>query len=101
MLNIPYFRAFRCKWYILNNKDNLRKIFNAKSNECIFLTCSSHCISYVVFNRTLVVEKSMHIIFDDTNDSLQRKNSYGDEMLEASKSKDNKKKEQVENKDGE
>ena len=35
--NIYYFRAFGCKWYVLNNgKDNLDK-FDPKSDEGIFL----------------------------------------------------------------
>ena len=65
--NISYFHPFGTKCYILNNgKDNLAK-FDAKSDEGVFLGYSLTSKAYRVFNkRTLVVEESIHIIFDDT-----------------------------------
>jgi hypothetical protein len=39
--NIGYFKVFRCKCFVLNDRDNLGK-FDAKSNEGIFLGYSSN-----------------------------------------------------------
>ncbi|GMI87468.1 hypothetical protein HRI_002416100 [Hibiscus trionum] len=76
--NISYFHPFGCKCSVLNNgKDNLGK-FDAKSDEAIFLCYSSNSKSYRVFNkRTLVVEDSIHVVFDDN--LLPRKDSCDDD----------------------
>ena len=48
-----------------NGKDNLRK-FDAKSDEGIVIGYSSQSKAYRVFNkRTLVVEESIHAVFDN------------------------------------
>ena len=50
-----------------NGKDVLEK-FDPSSDEAIFLGYSSHSKAYKVFNkRTLCVEESMHVLFDETN----------------------------------
>ncbi|KAL5560474.1 hypothetical protein UlMin_036685 [Ulmus minor] len=65
--NIKYFRVFGCKCFILNQKDDLGK-FDSKSDVGIFLGYSSSSKSYRVYNRrTLVVEESVHIVFDESN----------------------------------
>ena len=65
--NIGYFKVFGCKCFILNTKKNLGK-FDSKSDIGIFLGYSSSSKAYRVFNkRTLVVEESMHVIFDESN----------------------------------
>jgi len=58
-----HLRVFRCKCFILNNgKDNLGK-FGAKADEDIFLG--------IVYNkRTMLIEETMHITFDDFNQRL-------------------------------
>ena len=54
-----------------NNKDNLDK-FDAKSDKDIFLRYSIHSKTYRVYNkRTLVMEKSVRITFNEHN-SLSR-----------------------------
>ena len=63
--NISYFHVFGCKCFIHNNeKKNLKK-FDARSDEGIFL---GYCISskaYKVFNKnSLIIEESMHVVFD-------------------------------------
>ena len=70
--NVSYFHTFGCKCFIHNNgKDNLGK-FDARSDEGIFLGYSTSNKTYKVYNkRTLVVEESMHVIFDDTNNSTK------------------------------
>ncbi|KAK8508672.1 hypothetical protein V6N13_116185 [Hibiscus sabdariffa] len=76
--NISYFHPFGCKCFVLNNgKDNLGK-FDAKSDEAIFLGYSLNSKAYRVFNkRTLVVEESIHVVFDDN--LLPRKDSCDDD----------------------
>ena len=64
---ILYLRVFGCKCFILNIKDNLGK-FDSKADEGIFLGYSTFSKAYRVFHkRTLVVEKSMHVVFDESN----------------------------------
>ena len=71
--NISYFKVFGSKCFILNTKDNLGK-FDAKSNVGIFLGYSSSSKAYRVFNKkTMVVEESVHVVFDESNESLERR----------------------------
>ena len=50
-----------------NRKDVLEK-FDPRSDEPIFLGYSSHSKAYKVFNkRTLCVEESVHVLFDESN----------------------------------
>ena len=56
-----------------NGKYSLGK-FDAKSDEAIFLDYSTASKAFRVFNkRTLVVEESIHIVFDETNDFHQER----------------------------
>ncbi|GMI64627.1 hypothetical protein HRI_000132000 [Hibiscus trionum] len=60
-------------------RDYLGK-FDAKSDEAIFLGYSLNFIAYRVFNkRTLVVEKSIHVVFDEN--LLPRKDSCDDDNV--------------------
>ena len=78
--NISYFKVFRSKYFILDTNDNLRK-FDAKSNVMIFLGYSSSSKAYKVFNKlTMVLEESIHVFFDEFNDSLQRRESVDDDV---------------------
>ena len=70
---ILYLRVFGCKCFILNTKDNLGK-FDSKADEGIFLGYSTTSKAYRVFNkRTLVVEESMYVVFDESNSLNPRK----------------------------
>ena len=73
--NIVYLHVFGCRCFVLNNgKERLEK-FDAKFDEAIFLGYSSSSKAFRVFNkRTLVVEESIHVVFDETNDLPSRKN---------------------------
>ena len=66
--NVEYFRAFSCRCFVLNNgKDHLGK-FDSKADEGIFLGYNSNSASYRIFNkRTLIVESSVHVTFDESN----------------------------------
>ncbi|KAH9725263.1 Integrase catalytic domain-containing protein [Citrus sinensis] len=71
--NIGYFKVFGCKCFVLNTKDNLGK-FDSKSDVDIFLGYSNSSKAYRVYNkRTLVVEESMHVTFDESNPSSMEK----------------------------
>ena len=73
---ISYLKVFGCKCFILNTKDNLGK-FDSKADEEIFLAYSTSSKAYRVFNkRTLVVEESMHVVFNETN-SLDPRRDIG------------------------
>ena len=69
--------------FCLNNgKDNFSK-FNAKSDEGIFLGYSLHSKVYRVYKtRTMTVEKSIHVAFDETNLLGSRKDLI-DDVVEA------------------
>ncbi|RVW47390.1 Retrovirus-related Pol polyprotein from transposon RE1 [Vitis vinifera] len=86
--NISYFKVFGCKSFILNTKDNLGK-FDAKSDVGIFLGYSTSSKAFRVFNkRTMVIEESIHVIFDESNNSLQERESFDDDLgLETSMEK--------------
>ena len=72
-LKISYLRVFGCKCFILNTKNNLGK-FDSKADEEIFLGYSTSSKAYRIFNKmSLVVEESMHVIFDETNSLDPRK----------------------------
>ena len=78
--NISYFKVFGSKCFILNTKDNLGK-FDAKSNVGIFFGYSSSSKAYRVFNKkTMVVEESVHVVFDESNESLERRESVNDDV---------------------
>ena len=73
---ISYLRVFGCKCFILNTKDNLEK-FDSKVDEGIFLGYSTSSKSYRIFNkRTLVVEDSIHVLFNESNSLDPRKDIY-------------------------
>jgi len=66
--NIGYLKVFGYKCYILNNgKENLGK-FDEKTDNGIFLGYSLTIHAYRVYNKRLMtVEKSVHIIFYESN----------------------------------
>ena len=69
--SIGFFHTFWYKCYVWNNgKDNLGK-FDSKSDKTIFLEYSTTSKVFQVFNkRTLIVEESVHVVFDEFNDLL-------------------------------
>ena len=48
------------------------RVFDPRSDEAIFLGYSSHSKAYKVFNkRTLCVEESVHVLFDENNSLVE------------------------------
>ena len=76
---MEYFRAFGRRCFILNNgKDHLGK-FDSKADEGIFLGYNSNSSSYKIFNkRTLFVECSVHVTFDESNLPKAKKDNSPD-----------------------
>ena len=76
---ISHLHVFGCKCFVLNNgKDNLGK-FDAKSDEGIFLGYSLNNKAFRIYNkRTMIIEESIHVDFDETNPILSRKNTLDD-----------------------
>jgi len=64
-------KVFGCKCFILNNgKESLE--FDAKADEGVFLGYAIQSHAYRVYNkRLMIVEESMHVVFDETNPKLQ------------------------------
>ena len=63
--NISYFKVFRCKFFILNTKDNLGK-FDTKTDVGVILGYFISSKAYRIFNkRTLIIEESIHVTFDE------------------------------------
>ncbi|KAH9743236.1 hypothetical protein KPL70_003240 [Citrus sinensis] len=80
--NIGYFKVFGYKCFVLNTKDNLGK-FDPKSDVGIILGYSNSSKAYRVYNkRTLVVEESMHVTFDESNTSSTEKVVVDDNVEE-------------------
>jgi len=64
-------------FYFNNGKDKLGK-FDAKADDGIFLGYSSNSKAYRVFNkRTLTVEESIHVAFDETPSQEVGKGTFG------------------------
>jgi len=76
--NVSHLKVFACKCFILNNdKDNLGK-FDSKADEGIFLGYSFHGHAYRAYNkRIMLVEESIHIAFDETNQNMEENSKTG------------------------
>lgn len=65
--NIDYFKVFKCKCFILNNKDLLNK-FDSTADEGIFLGYLITSKAYKVYNKRIsIVEESEHVTSDESN----------------------------------
>ncbi|KAJ9544642.1 hypothetical protein OSB04_024349 [Centaurea solstitialis] len=69
--NIDYFKVFGCKFYVLNDPDNLGK-FDPMSNESIFIGYSHNSKTYRVFN------KRTRTILESSNVDLSETETYSD-----------------------
>ena len=78
---ISYFHIFDCICFVSNNKkDNLEKR-DTKFDEAIFLGYSSISKAYKVFNiRTLVIEESIHVVFNEAENPSSKKEGDLDDV---------------------
>lgn len=66
--NIKYFHAFRCRCFLLNDKEDLGK-FNPKADEAVFIGYSSSSKAYRVYNKRIKsVVESVNVTFDELAD---------------------------------
>ena len=66
--NISHLRSFGCKCFILHNGKHPIGKMDVKSDEAIFMGYALNSKAYRVFNKTtLIVEESIHVVFDETN----------------------------------
>lgn len=67
---ISHLHVFRCKCFILNNEKDNFGIFDAKTDEGVFLGNLTYIKAFRVFNKTTVaIEESLHVTFDESNPS--------------------------------
>ncbi|MGR6722309.1 hypothetical protein, partial [Aeromonas veronii] len=67
MPKLSYFHIFGCKCFIHNNGKSQLRTFQAKADEGIFMGYSTNSKAFRVFNKkTLVIEESIHVVFDET-----------------------------------
>jgi len=80
--NISYFKPFGCECYILNTRDQIGK-FDSKVDKGIFLGYSDTSRGYRVYNsRTLVVEESIHVKFNDALTSDRKLSEPNDDLAD-------------------
>ena len=71
--NVSHLKSFGCKCFILNNGKHLIGKMDAKSDKAIFMRYALNSKAYRVFNKTsLIVEESIHVVFDETNVALRK-----------------------------
>ncbi|XP_061357926.1 uncharacterized protein LOC133302197, partial [Gastrolobium bilobum] len=69
----------------IGNVENLGK-FDSKADEGIFLGYSLTSRAYRIYNkRTMVIEESIHVVFNETNNALPRKELCDDDVIESMK----------------
>ena len=66
--NISHLRSFGCKYFVLNNGKHFIGKMDTKSDGAFFMGYALNSKVYRVFNKSLlIVEESIHIVFDETN----------------------------------
>lgn len=87
--NVSYFHDFGCKCFIHNNDNKNLGKFDDRSDEGLFLGYSTTCKSYMIYNkRTIVIEESMHVAFDDANPFLRKCISLGNDEGDPNKTQE-------------
>jgi len=75
---LSHLRVFGCKCFILHNGTYKLGKFDAKVGDGNILGYSSNSKAYIVFNkRTLTVEESIHVAFDETPPQEVGKGTFG------------------------
>lgn len=80
--DISYFHPFECECFIINAKDQHAN-FDSKVDKGIFLGYYDTANAYIVFNtRTLVVEETIHVKFNDGLMSGKRLSNLEDDFTD-------------------
>ncbi|KAH0710848.1 hypothetical protein KY284_012275 [Solanum tuberosum] len=80
--SIAHLKPFVFKCFVLNNGNDDFGKFHSRSDEGVFVGFSSTSKAYRVFNkRTLCVEESMHVIFDEYEKNDERREDHELEEL--------------------
>ena len=78
---VSYFHVFSCTCFVSNNEKNNLEKWDAKFDEAIFLGYLSTSKAYKMFNkRTLVVEESIHVVFNEAENSSSKKEGDLDDV---------------------
>jgi len=86
--NISYIKPFGCECYILNTKEQIGK-FDSKADKGIFLGYSDTSRGYRVYNsRTLVVEESIHVRFNDGLTTDRKLSKPDDDLVDLQSNKE-------------
>ncbi|KAL8478614.1 hypothetical protein ACS0TY_030483 [Phlomoides rotata] len=80
---VSFFRVFGCRCFIHNNGKDQLKPFDAKADEGIFMGYSAHSKAFRVFNcRTLVVEETPHVKFDESSSELRKQQRLDEDVAD-------------------
>jgi len=81
-------KPFGCECYIIDTKDQIRK-FDSKADKGIFLGYSDSSRGYRVYNsKTLVVEESIHVRFNDGLISDRKLSEPNDDLADLQSNKE-------------
>lgn len=68
MPNVIFFHTFGGKCFVQNNRKNYLKTFDERAYEGMLLGYSSTSkVFRILSKRTMVIEESIHVVFDEPN----------------------------------
>ena len=71
--SVSHLRVFGCKCFVLNNGKKKLGKFDAQFDEGVHIGYALNGHAYKVFNkRLLIVEESMHVVFDEADHSIYK-----------------------------
>ena len=80
--NVSHLHVLGCKCFLLANAKDYPGKIDVKSNKAIFIGYFSFCKAYKVFNkRTLLVEKFIHVSFDESTSYVHKVFNDDDEQI--------------------
>nr|GFA45151.1 hypothetical protein [Tanacetum cinerariifolium] len=70
--NIKFFRVFGCRWYVLNDYEDVRKL-KAKGDIGVFVGYSKEYVAFRIYNkRTRKIHESMNVNFDEISEMASK-----------------------------
>ena len=87
---LSYLREFGCKCFVLNNGNDDCGKFDPRSDEGVFVGCSSSSKANRIFNkRTQCTEESIHVVFDENGSLKSDASNDEDELIKLINSQKN------------